>query len=66
MLAAGRLQVTHSRFHIAMTEPMLHRAQITPAHSDDVANDVSELAEQKALLFEVDCEIGRDVRLHPC
>jgi hypothetical protein len=22
-----------------MTEPMLHRAEITPAHSDDVAND---------------------------
>jgi hypothetical protein len=42
-----------------MTESVLHPAQITPAHSDDVANDASELAEQKALRFEVDCEIGR-------
>lgn len=54
MLATGPLQVAHSRFHIAMTEPMLHRGQITPAHCDDVANDASELAEQKALLFEVE------------
>ena len=67
MLATGRLQVAHTRFHIAIIEPMLHRSQITLAHSDDVANDASELVEQKALRFEVDCEIGRgDVRLYPC
>jgi hypothetical protein len=52
MLAAGRLQISHRRFHVRMAQPLLHRAQIDTCPETPSSERCTKLVKPEVVFVE--------------